>query len=64
MRAVEDFLGRRIVIISGKYRCKKGYVCRASKFGIFVDLDYNALRILVQANEIRVLLDNGQLDKI
>ena len=63
MRANEDFLGHRVVIISGKYKCKKGFVSTASTLGVYVDLDYNGLRILVQANQIRVLLDNGQLDK-
>ena len=63
MRAIEDFGGHRVIITKGPYRCKKGFVSHASRFGIFVTLDYKPLRIEVKSDEILVLLDNGEIDK-
>ena len=63
MRDQTDYGGRRVLIISGKYKCKKGFVSSASCFGIYVDLDYNALRILVATNEIMIIDDSGNIDK-
>lgn len=62
MRALEDYAGHRVVIIKGKYKGKKGFVSFASNLGIFVDLDYNGLRINIDQNEI-LILDNGKVDK-
>lgn len=55
LRSVDDYFGKRIVITKGKYRCKKGLCTDASEIGIFVDLDFNGLRIIVQAQDITVL---------
>ena len=63
MRANEDFGGHRVIITRGQYRSKKGFVSHASKFGIFVTLDYKPLRIEVKSEDIAVLLDNGEIDK-
>ena len=62
MRSFEDYLGQRVVVIKGKYKCKKGLVSCASDLGVFVDLDYNGLRIMVECHEI-LILHNGVVDK-
>jgi len=62
MRCNDDYLGFRVLIISGKYRQKKGHVSAASKFGIYVDLDYNGLRVRCESNEILIILDDGTID--
>ena len=64
MRANEDYIARRVVIKRGKYKSKKGFVAIASKFGIHVDLDYKPLRVMVSAQDILLLDDYGQVDKI
>ena len=64
MRTYEDYIGHRITIISGKYRSKKGTIISASVFGIYVDLDYKPLRIMVTPCEIMILGSNGDVDKI
>ncbi len=63
MRAYEDFAGHRVVIISGNYKSKKGHVSIASIFGIYVDLDYKPLRVRVEPYQIRVITENGEVDK-
>ena len=63
MRANEDYGGHRVIIVKGKYRCKKGTVSNASIFAIYVDLDYKGLRIVVEPTDILVLRDDGKLDK-
>ena len=57
-------MGHRVIIISGKYKGKKAHVSSASIFGVYVDLDYKPLRISVEISEIRILGNDGELDKI
>jgi hypothetical protein len=62
LREAEDFFGRRVMIVKGKYKCRKGLVSIYSQFGMYVDLDYNGLRIKVEPNILIPLLDNGEID--
>ena len=57
MRLKFEFGGHRIIIISGRYKGKKGFVSFASDIGIFVDLDFNGLRVEVEPINIRILSD-------
>ena len=63
MRTYEDFAGHRVIIVTGKYKGKKPHVSSASIFGIFVDLDYKPLRVLVIPSQIRILDKYGKVDK-
>ena len=63
MKSESDYGGRRIVIIKGKYKGKKGFVS-STQFGINVDLDYKPLRIRVDADEICIITNKGDMDII
>lgn len=63
MRALNDYGGRRVVIVKGKYKTRKGFISIASSCGIYVDLDSNGLRILVQPSDILLLRDDGRVDR-
>lgn len=63
LRSVEDFGGHRVIVIKGRYKSKKGFVTHASHFGIYVDLDYKPLRVLMEPTELKILNDDGEVDK-
>ena len=63
LRAVEDFGGHRVIVTKGAYKSKKGFVVHASHFGVYVDLDYKPLRVLMEPSELKILNDDGKVDK-
>ena len=52
---IDDYRGRRVVIVNGKYRSRKGNVYLVYDRDVYVDIDSIPLRVVFDVGDIRII---------